>query len=34
MELLDLIGHWMDIIVDFLNLLYEWLGKLLNKETT
>jgi hypothetical protein len=32
MEFLEEVAKWFDMIVDFLNILYSWLGELLNKE--
>lgn len=31
MEFLEEVAKWFDVIVEFLNLIYEWLGELLNK---
>lgn len=33
MEFLEEVGKWFDLIVDFLNILYAWLGELLGKGT-
>jgi len=31
MEFLEEVGKWLDLIVEFLNIFYAWLGELLGK---
>lgn len=31
MDFLEEVAKWFDVIVEFLNLIYSWLGELLNK---